>query len=126
MIATFDLVDQPHNSSPYVQIGLIIVLYIRSLLSVDSREFLPSNHCSSIVLMFICFFFFARCCFHVSLASKCRPRYFTVCFCGICMLFIVTAGHISFRRINDICADLVSFSFTFTFHFVNHCWRVFK
>jgi hypothetical protein len=52
MIATLDLDAHPHNSSPYVQIGLRTDLYIKSLLFMDSREFLPSNHSSSLVLMF--------------------------------------------------------------------------
>jgi hypothetical protein len=51
MIATLDLHAHPHNSSPYVQIGLITDFYIKSLLSMDSREFLPSNHSSSLVLI---------------------------------------------------------------------------
>jgi hypothetical protein len=93
MMATLNLDAHPHNSSPYVRIGLITDLYIKSLLSMDSREFLPSNHSSSLVLMFTCFLFFVRWCFHVNLVSKYRPRYFTVCVCGICTLFIETTGH---------------------------------
>jgi hypothetical protein len=38
MIATLDLDAHPHNLSPYVQIGLITDLYIKSLLSMDSRK----------------------------------------------------------------------------------------
>jgi hypothetical protein len=37
------LLAHPHISAPYTQIGFIIVLYSRSLLSSESLEFLPIN-----------------------------------------------------------------------------------
>ena len=39
-IAWLDLLAQPQISMPYVQIGFIIVLYIRSLFAIDSCDFL--------------------------------------------------------------------------------------
>jgi len=43
-IAWLVLLPQPQISMPYVQIGFIIVLYIRSLFSIDSCDFLPSYY----------------------------------------------------------------------------------
>ena len=43
-IAWFYLLAQPQISIPYVQIGFIIVLYIKSLFSVDSCDFLPTQN----------------------------------------------------------------------------------
>ena len=42
-IASLDLLAQPQISMPYVQIGFVIVLYIKSLFSVDSSDFLPRS-----------------------------------------------------------------------------------
>jgi len=42
-IAWIDLLAQPQISMPYVQIGFIIVLYIRSLFAIESCDFLPSS-----------------------------------------------------------------------------------
>ena len=47
-IAWLDLLAQ--ISMPYVQIGFIIVLYIKSLFSIDSRDFLPSSQYNSFTL----------------------------------------------------------------------------
>ena len=41
--AWFDLLAQPQISMPYVQIGFIIVLCIKSFFSRDSCDFLPSS-----------------------------------------------------------------------------------
>jgi hypothetical protein len=41
MTAILDLEAQPHSSMPYVQIGVIMDLYSRSLLSIDRLDFLP-------------------------------------------------------------------------------------
>ena len=42
-IAWLDLLAQPQISMPYVQIGFIIILYIRSLFAMDSCDCLPSS-----------------------------------------------------------------------------------
>ena len=42
-ITLLDLLAQLQISIPYVQIGFIIVLYIKSLFSIDSCDFLPSS-----------------------------------------------------------------------------------
>jgi hypothetical protein len=77
MIATLDLLAQPHRTMPYVHMGLSIVLYISSLFSSDSGEFFPITHFICLVLWSSCFLFVMMCSFHVSLLSKCRPRYLT-------------------------------------------------
>ena len=56
-IAWLDLLAQPQISMPYVQIGFIIVLYIKSLFSIDSCDFLPSSQYNSFTLSSICFLF---------------------------------------------------------------------
>ena len=68
MTAILDLQAQPHNSIPYVHIGVIMELYSRSLLSTERWEVLPSNQWSSLRPRSICF----------RLLSKCNPSYFTV------------------------------------------------
>ena len=42
---------------PYVRIGFILVLYIKSLFSIDSCDFLPSSQYNSFTLSSICFLF---------------------------------------------------------------------
>ena len=57
------------------------------------------------------------CSFHVSLQSKCRPRYLTVVPRGMTVWLILTAGHCPLRRVNFMCVDLVSL--TFILHFLS-------
>jgi hypothetical protein len=45
IIAVLDLLAQPHSSIPYVQIGLIIVLYESTLLSSDMVDLCPMIQC---------------------------------------------------------------------------------
>ena len=56
-IAWLDLLVQPQISMSCVQIGFIIVLYIKSLFSIDSCDFLPSSQYNSFTLSSICFLF---------------------------------------------------------------------
>ena len=94
-IAWLDLLAQPHISMPYVQIGFITVLYIKSLFSIDSCDFFPSSQYNSFTLSSICFFFITMWSLQLSLWSKCmlnlnngdyfrpmqaiiRPKYFQI------------------------------------------------
>jgi hypothetical protein len=55
----------------------------------------------------VCFLFLSICCVHISLESKCKPRYFAVGDCGITVLFMCTAGHCYFLSVKVTCIDLV-------------------
>jgi hypothetical protein len=46
---------------------------------------------------------------HVSLLSRCMPRYFTSFFQGISTLPICTVGQVWLRRVNVRCVDLLRF-----------------
>ena len=41
VVATLDLLAHPYSSIPYVQMGLVTVLYTSNLFSNDKVEFLP-------------------------------------------------------------------------------------
>jgi hypothetical protein len=62
IIDMLDLLAQPHNSRPYVQIGMIMVLYIRSLFSIARFDFLPSSQFNCLIVMLTCFRFLTICC----------------------------------------------------------------
>jgi hypothetical protein len=68
-----------------------------TLLSSDAGDFLPMIQYKYFTFrsIFSFFFFLAKCCAHVSLESKCRPRYFTGGDCGVTVLFMCTAGQVS-------------------------------
>ena len=51
--------------------------------------------------------------------SKWRPRYLTVSVCGMVDWLMYNGGLVSFRRVNVICADLVSL--IFSRHLRVHC-----
>jgi hypothetical protein len=82
-----DLLAQPQSSIPYVQIGLIIVLYKSTLLSSDKMDLCPMIQYMSFSFKSICFLFLAICLFYVSLKSEWNLRYFTVDDCGSAVLF---------------------------------------
>ena len=107
-ISTLDFEADPHNCNPYVQIGLIIVLYRRTLLCSESLDLLSSNPCVFLSLIPICFLLDHICVFHVILRSRCIPRYFAVSACGISMLFSFTVGHVSLFSVNVTCTDFYS------------------
>ena len=44
--------------------------------------------------------------------SKWRPRYLTVSVCGMIVWLMYTGGQVPFRRVNVMCADLVSLIFS--------------
>jgi hypothetical protein len=67
----------PHGCIPYVQISLSIVLYMRSLLLVESFDLLPSNQYILVRVIPSCFRFAKMRLPHVSLLSRCSPRYLT-------------------------------------------------
>jgi hypothetical protein len=83
IIDILDLLSQPHNSRPYVQIGMIVVLLIRSLFSIARLDFLPSSQFNCLMVMLTCFRFLAICCFHVNVLSIVIPRYLMSVFRGI-------------------------------------------
>jgi hypothetical protein len=66
----------------------MIVLYWSTLLSSDVGDFLPMTQNKAFTFRSICFLFLAKCCAHVSLESKCRPRYFAVGDCGITVKYV--------------------------------------
>jgi len=75
-IAWLDLLAQPQISVPYVQIGFIIVLYIRSLFAIDSCDFLPSSQDNFFTFSSICFLFVTMWSLQFNLWSRCIPTYF--------------------------------------------------
>ena len=77
-------------------------------MSSDSGEFFPISHFISLVLWSSCFLFVMMCSFHVSLRSKCRPRYLAIVPRGMTVWLILTAGHCPLRRVNIMCVDLFS------------------
>lgn len=98
----------PHSWIPYVQMGLIIHLYINSLFSSERGDLelirdLNLFSCISRAFLLVCI-----CFFHVSLLSRCIPRYFTSFACGISEWLRVIGGHVSRLRVNVTCTDLVS------------------
>ena len=108
----------------YVQIGFIIVLYIKSLFSVDSCDFLPSSQYNSFTLSSICFLFITTWSLQLSLWSKCMLRYFVTAAIGISTLLIVTGGHRPFLSVKVAWTDFVSF--IFILHFLSQSWVRFK
>jgi len=70
MVATLDLLTHPHSSIPYVQMGLIIVLYNNNLFYNDKVEFLPISQLISFAFKSVCFLFLAICSFQFSSQSK--------------------------------------------------------
>jgi hypothetical protein len=85
----------------------MIFLYRSILLYSDSGVSIPMAQYKYISFRSICFLFLAECCAHVSLESKCRPRYFAVSDGGITVLFMCTAGQCSFFSVKVTCTDFV-------------------
>jgi len=75
------LLAQPQTSMPYVQIGFIIVLYIKSLFAIDSCDCLPSSQDNVFTFSSICFLFVTMWSLQFSLWSRCIPRYFVTAEC---------------------------------------------
>jgi hypothetical protein len=65
--ATLDLLAHLHSSIPYVQMGLITVLYTSNLFYNDKVEFLPISQIISFAFQSVCFLFLAMCSFQFSL-----------------------------------------------------------
>jgi hypothetical protein len=61
IIDIIDLLAQPHNSRPYVQICMIMVLWIRSLFSIARFDFLHSSQFNCLMVMLTCFRFLTVC-----------------------------------------------------------------
>jgi hypothetical protein len=57
----------PQSCIPYVQIGLNIALYMRSLLLVEGFDFLPSNQYILVRVIPSCFRFAKMCLYQVSI-----------------------------------------------------------
>jgi hypothetical protein len=86
----------------YVEIGLSIVLYMRSLLLVESFDLRPSNQYILERVIPSCFRFVKMCLCQVSLLSRCSPRYLTSSR-GSCTFFIWDrGGNASLRVVNAV------------------------
>jgi len=85
---------------------------MRSLFVSESGECLPMSHINSRVLRSKRFLVFVTCSLQVSRLSKWRPRYLTVSVCGMVDCLMYNGGQVPFRRVNVICADLVSLIFS--------------
>jgi hypothetical protein len=66
----------PQSCIPYVQIGLSIAIFMRSLLLVESFDLCPSSQYILVRVGPSCFRFVKMCLCQVSLLSRCSPRYF--------------------------------------------------
>jgi hypothetical protein len=108
ILAICNLLAHHHNLIPWVQIDFMIVLYRSTLLFSDTGDFLPITQYKCFTFRSVGFLFLAKCSFHISLESKCRPRYFAVGDCGITVLFMCTAGHCSFLSVKVTCTDLIT------------------
>jgi hypothetical protein len=97
IIAMLDLLEHPHNSRPYVQIAMIIVLKIKILFATNGFDFLPINQFNYLMVRSTYFRFLIMCCFHVILLSIVIPRYFNSVFGGIGILLIYSLGVSRFR-----------------------------
>jgi hypothetical protein len=64
----------PQSCIPYVQIDLSIVLYMRSLLLVESFDFRPSNQYILVRMIPSCFRLPKMCLCQVSLLSGCSSK----------------------------------------------------
>uniref|UniRef100_A0A6M2DVT4 Putative product n=1 Tax=Xenopsylla cheopis TaxID=163159 RepID=A0A6M2DVT4_XENCH len=69
----------------------------------------------SFIFNWICSFFFLICSFQFNFSSKCKPRYFTTFFCGICILFKNIGGQVSLHKVNVIFVDFNSLIWIFHF-----------
>jgi hypothetical protein len=77
-----------------------IVLYMRSLLFVESFDFRPSDQYSLVWVIPSCFPFAKMCLCQVSLLLRCSSRYLTSSSWGSCTLFIWTGRNVSLRVVN--------------------------
>jgi len=77
------------------------------------------SHINSRVLSSKCFLIFVTYSLQVRRLSKWRPRYLTVSVCGMADWLMYNGGLVPFRRVNVICADLVSL--IFSRHLRVHC-----
>jgi hypothetical protein len=103
-----------------VQIGLSIVLYMRSLLLVECFDLHASNQYILVMVILSCFHFAKICLCQVSLLSTCSPRYLTSSSWGSCTLFLWTGGHVSVCVVNVTWINLDSLAFIL--HFLNQFW----
>jgi hypothetical protein len=117
-----ELLAVPHNGIPCIHIGFSIVLQIRSLLSNARREFRPSNQYICRNFSPSCLLFVKMCLRHVSLLSRCMPKYLVSSARGIITPLRVTGAQTSRFRVKVTCTDLASF--TLNFHFLNQVWRL--
>ena len=90
---------------------------------MTSSWFFLSTH-NSFTLSSICFLFITMWSLHLSLWSKCMPRYFVTAAIGISTLLIVTGGHRPFLSVNFMWTDFVSF--IFILNFLSQSWVRFK
>ena len=103
-------------------------LYISSLFSSDSFDFLPMIQYIRWSCNPSCFLLVNTCFCHVSLRSRWMLKYLAVSLFGICCPFKITAGQVSRFKEKVIWVDL--FSLAFMRHCFNHvsnwfrwCWR---
>jgi hypothetical protein len=118
-ISMLEVEAVPQSYIPQVQIGLSIVLYMRSSLLVESFNFHLSNQYNLVRVIPSCFRFAKMCLCQLSLLSRCSPRYLTYSRRS-CTLFIWTGGHVSLRVVNDMSIDLDSMAFIQ--HFLKKFW----
>jgi hypothetical protein len=85
----------------------MIALYRSTLLSSDEGDFFRWPNISLLLYVYL-FYFLTIYCAHVSLESKCRPRYSAVGDCGITVLFMWTTRHCSFLGVKVTCTDFVA------------------
>jgi hypothetical protein len=76
-ISMLEVEALPQSCIPQVQIGLSNVLYMRSLLLVESSDLPPSNQYILVMMIPSCFRFAKMRFFQVSLLSRCSLRYLT-------------------------------------------------
>lgn len=72
------------------------------------------SHLSFFKFVPICLRFFDKCCFQLSLLSRCKPKCVATLLWGISTLFKVNGRHCPLRREKVTCVDF--FSFTLIFH----------
>ena len=123
-IVILDWEAMPQRGIPYVHMGRSIVLYSRSLFSIDICECLPMIQYIRLNESSNCFLLACMCVLHVSRRSKCNPRYLALSLWGMGLPFRCTGGHSSRLRVKVTCVDLDSLAQIR--HCCSHCSNRYK
>jgi hypothetical protein len=105
-ISVLEVEAVPQSCIPEVQIGLSIVLCMRSLLLIESFDFRPSNQyiLMRVVPSWIRFAKMKMCLCQISLLSRCSPRYLTSSWAELHVIYM-DRGRASFPSCGECDVD---------------------